>query len=302
MDLTSVQIFKLLPRTDCGECGFSTCKSFAAKVATEQAKLDTCPYFSYEELSSEDLTRGQISSLKRLYPTNIKRTNEQKSDPTLIDKYREDYEKALNSIEIDVKKMIDDGRDMQGLTLLSENIGRILEIHDSLDNFYKIIFTWQEALKHFKSERIRQLGHDLVMLRSKMKEISNSQPEVHEAVVMDNLNKLGFNRKHWLLKPCLLNETEYLLEVLQILIEPEFIPLGQVSEETNETQKPDRYIPSNVKIAIWRRDVGKCVDCGPQEKLEYDHIIPVSKGGSNTERNIQLLCEKCNRKKSATIQ
>jgi len=40
-------------------------------------------------------------------------------------------------------------------------------------------------------------------------------------------------------------------------------------------------------------------DC---EKLEYDHIIPVSKGGSNTERNIQLLCEKCNRQKSATIQ
>lgn len=60
-------------------------------------------------------------------------------------------------------------------------------------------------------------------------------------------------------------------------------------------------IPENVKIYVWRRDDGKCVQCGSQERLEYDHIIPVIKGGSSTERNIQLLCEGCNRKKSARI-
>jgi len=43
------------------------------------------------------------------------------------------------------------------------------------------------------------------------------------------------------------------------------------------------------------------VQCESKEKLEYDHIIPISKGGSNTERNVQLLCEKCNREKSAKI-
>jgi 5-methylcytosine-specific restriction endonuclease McrA len=52
---------------------------------------------------------------------------------------------------------------------------------------------------------------------------------------------------------------------------------------------------------VWRRDQGRCVKCGSQEGLEFDHIIPVSRGGSNTARNLQLLCENCNRSKSDTI-
>ena|ERR1035437_235545 len=60
-----------------------------------------------------------------------------------------------------------------------------------------------------------------------------------------------------------------------------------------------RLIPQDVKDKVWNRDGGKCVKCGGNERLDYDHIIPFSKGGSNTYRNIQLLCEKCNRKKSA---
>jgi 5-methylcytosine-specific restriction endonuclease McrA len=60
-------------------------------------------------------------------------------------------------------------------------------------------------------------------------------------------------------------------------------------------------IPESVRIFVWRRDEGRCVKCGSQEKLEFDHIIPISKGGSSTERNIQLLCESCNREKSDKI-
>jgi hypothetical protein len=60
-------------------------------------------------------------------------------------------------------------------------------------------------------------------------------------------------------------------------------------------------ILKSVKMYVWQRDGGRCVECGSKERLEYDHIIPVSKGGSNTDRNLQLLCERCNRSKGASI-
>lgn len=60
-------------------------------------------------------------------------------------------------------------------------------------------------------------------------------------------------------------------------------------------------IPDSVRLFVWQRDQGKCVKCGNAEKLEFDHVIPVIKGGSNTERNVQLLCEQCNRSKGVSI-
>jgi hypothetical protein len=60
-------------------------------------------------------------------------------------------------------------------------------------------------------------------------------------------------------------------------------------------------IPENIRVEVWRRDQGKCARCGSREKLEYDHIVPISKGGSNTTRNIELLCESCNRSKSNNV-
>jgi acetyl-CoA decarbonylase/synthase complex subunit gamma len=48
MALTGLQIFKLLPKTNCGECGIPTCMAFAMKLAAKNADLAACPYASDE--------------------------------------------------------------------------------------------------------------------------------------------------------------------------------------------------------------------------------------------------------------
>ncbi len=48
MGLTGIQIFKMLPKTNCAECGVPTCLAFAMNLAAGKAELDACPYVSDE--------------------------------------------------------------------------------------------------------------------------------------------------------------------------------------------------------------------------------------------------------------
>jgi hypothetical protein len=60
-------------------------------------------------------------------------------------------------------------------------------------------------------------------------------------------------------------------------------------------------IPEDDKLLVWARDGGACVRCGSKKTLHFDHIIPVAKGGGNSETNIQILCQPCNLKKADKI-
>ncbi len=70
-------------------------------------------------------------------------------------------------------------------------------------------------------------------------------------------------------------------------------------EDLTETRR--NRIPDEVRAFVWERDEGRCVQCGAQEELEFDHIIPIAKGGGNAIDNIQLLCRDCNQQKSDSI-
>ncbi|MYD64472.1 MAG: HNH endonuclease [Chloroflexi bacterium] len=60
-------------------------------------------------------------------------------------------------------------------------------------------------------------------------------------------------------------------------------------------------IPDDVRAFVWERDEGRCVRCGTDEDLQFDHVIPVAKGGGNSIENVQVLCGDCNRAKSDSI-
>jgi hypothetical protein len=48
-----------------------------------------------------------------------------------------------------------------------------------------------------------------------------------------------------------------------------------------------------MRMHVWRRDHGRCVRCGGHERVWFEYIVPVRAGGSNTEQNIRLMCERC---------
>jgi len=66
MPLTGIEIFKLLPKTNCGECGVPTCLAFAMKLASGKAELSDCPH-----VSEEARTKLEEASAPPILPVTI---------------------------------------------------------------------------------------------------------------------------------------------------------------------------------------------------------------------------------------
>jgi hypothetical protein len=74
--------------------------------------------------------------------------------------------------------------------------------------------------------------------------------------------------------------------------------------ETKESRRQGRYIRRDIMLQVVRRDNHVCRLCWkyvPDNEVEFDHIIPVSKGGPTTVENLRLLCRSCNRKRSNAL-
>lgn len=223
---------------------------------------------------------------------------EVESGSPFIKRFRTEYKAALSGMETTVPELIKASKEMRAIMKTGEHINKIIEIHEQLSIYYKAVVNNATVLRKYDSVRLKQWGGEIAPIMSLLEGAGINEEEI-EKHVLGEMRKEGYKHKHWFIKERILVEIDYMLDFLDIMIEPDFMP---IEDSVDSAGEPDRHIPSEVKLSVWRRDSGKCVKCGSRERLEYDHIIPVSKGGSNTERNVQLLCEKCNREKAAQIQ
>lgn len=62
-----------------------------------------------------------------------------------------------------------------------------------------------------------------------------------------------------------------------------------------------RYVSAQTRTALLSAAQNRCAACGSADKLEIDHIVPISQGGTGDPNNLQVLCRQCNRRKRAKI-
>jgi 5-methylcytosine-specific restriction endonuclease McrA len=78
--------------------------------------------------------------------------------------------------------------------------------------------------------------------------------------------------------------------------------LRKIRAADTDTERARRErIPDEVRAAVWLRDGGRCVRCGAEADLQFDHVIAVARGGGGASPNIQVLCGACNRAKGDAI-
>ncbi len=125
-------------------------------------------------------------------------------------------------------------------------------------------------------------------------EIEKERVEYNKELEIDQLEKEKEKIRQTLLEKD--RKKQLARTVLKELIEE-----GAISNQFIDKQGKREPIPQDIMDKVWNRDGGKCVKCGSQQNLEFDHIIPFSKGGATTYRNLQILCKSCNIEKSNLI-
>jgi len=85
------------------------------------------------------------------------------------------------------------------------------------------------------------------------------------------------------------------------IILPEFVKKENKKENKQATRSP---ISDKLRFEVFKRDkyvCQYCGACGPDVELEVDHVIPVSRGGTDDIDNLKTSCFRCNRGKGDKV-
>lgn len=75
------------------------------------------------------------------------------------------------------------------------------------------------------------------------------------------------------------------------------IPAPPVLTDSTESPSRRKTLSVAARLSVFARNAYRCVSCGSEDNLSVDHIVPVSKGGTDHPDNLQTLCRSCNSRK-----
>lgn len=87
------------------------------------------------------------------------------------------------------------------------------------------------------------------------------------------------------------------LAILLLLLSLYYLLARALRRRLARRRRAKRYIPLPLRRYVLLRDGGRCRACGSRDRIEFDHIRPVCRGGRSIARNLQCLCRACNRRK-----
>lgn len=278
-------------------------KYFKNKNEDYKSSIGLTLYSNSDQKISSTYIRNEIERLSSLI-----------DDPT---QYDEEYKRSLN------KDMVKFYEDLFRLQDFFSDKGAKVSINQIFNIFRDVQEVWSgEVLDDYQTELFD-------IIEQRLSEDQNSQIDIIKEFILYNIEEGDIDIVY---EKCLMDLQDLLGQfgyvhddfsddlnqmVMQALeeigikvyesdievdIDSSYDEISNHNETKLSNGAGNRKISSKTKREVWRRDEGKCSNCGSRENLEYDHIIPVSKGGSNTARNVELLCQKCNREKSNKIQ
>lgn len=136
------------------------------------------------------------------------------------------------------------------------------------------------------SKRLTRLEKILDVLEDLYNKVDYTVKEIIKALYIKNesisqvVKKTGIKSKR-------------LRELHRLIVCAVIEKLGMFRSSYKEMKEQSRYLSTEVKRKVSKRDKGQCVVCGTKEKLHYHHINHFSKGGTNSVENIVLLCASC---------
>lgn len=197
------------------------------------------------------------------------------------------------------------------LDILQDTFDQLKRLPSALDDAKPEILPIEHALRHYEiqhisfAEWLAKNGKEFLDARDD--DVSSYLDELAQNEVVQTLQEqavretfyLLFGNRHLLLLFNLMM-AEQMAETVVREIEPEHARYFRKDGILRRVK-----IPAWVKKPVFFRDRGLCGNCGVDlsgtvniwSEANYDHIVPLANGGLNDVTNIQLLCERCNKKK-----